>query len=75
MDREKCENLMIDMAKDMWDTYKQYNPAGKYLTFYAIEDETGVSICVGNDVENDKEKPIDKWKYINYGNEEDNEDE
>ena len=69
MDRETCEKLVIDMLNDIWNTYKQYNPDGKYLTAYAIEDDKGVSICVVNDVAEDKAKPLDKWEHINYNEE------
>ena len=34
MTREECEAKIVEMMREIYETYKQYNPVGNYLALF-----------------------------------------
>ena len=60
MDREECENMLLEKCRELNKIYHQYNPDGEYLYVAIISNY----ITVDNDYQNkDKNRPISKWIF------------
>lgn len=76
MTRDKCEKLITEKIKEIYEIYKQYNPEGKYLTACITDGHIFVNNkCwkTEDEVGDDYDTPIDVFSSLNE--EEDNEDE
>ena len=67
MTREECEAKIVELMREIYETYKQYNPVGNYLALFLIGDA-----LMGNnayyDIKSiDYEKKIDFYKKFSDG--------
>lgn len=58
--REDCEKAIMGKLEEIFEIYKAYNPAGRYLHLSILIDEEGETFfSVNNDyVDEDQEKPL-----------------
>jgi len=71
MSREECEAKIAQQVREIWSTYLQYNPNGKYLTLSVLD---GSTIMFSNEYSGDDfDKPIDYHKRNAIGRRSDDE--
>lgn len=60
MSREECEAKIAQQVSEIWSTYLQYNPNGRYLTIAVLD---GSTIMFSNEYTGvDADKPIEYHK-------------
>lgn len=55
MNREQCEQIIVQKFWEIVSIYNEYNPDGKYLSASFIDDEQGRSVLVMNAESGEKE--------------------
>ena len=62
MTKQECENLILEKLKEIDKIHKEYNPNGKHLSMYIIDD----SFVVNNVYwDNDSKYPVDGYWVLN----------
>lgn len=56
MTRKECERKLAAQIQELWKTYREYNPDGKYLSVACIGDD--YRDCNNQYFSDDEDKPI-----------------
>ena len=61
MTRKECERAIVKKLREIWDIYQLYFPGGKYLGLQVSTDHASVCDAYW---EEDKEKPLDYYEFV-----------
>ena len=64
MGREECERAIIAKMKEIREIYEQYNPDGRRLSLFYIDDHYSVDNSYRTD---DSDHPISAWESEEHG--------
>ena len=64
MKRKECEEKIVELMREIYETYKQYNPVGNYLTLFLINDHIMANNSYFDEKSIDHEKKIHIYKDL-----------